>query len=166
MTLVTTSSIPSSPSIQRMQVETAIEMNDAVISVNPDIAVMAAAVADFAPIAPSDHKLARKDGPPVVDLGPSPDILAGVARRAVRPLLVGFAAETGSLDRAIEKAASKGVDLLVANDVSEPGSGFGTDTNRVSIVRPDGTVDEWQLMPKAEVAARLWDLIEEMRTQP
>jgi phosphopantothenoylcysteine decarboxylase/phosphopantothenate--cysteine ligase len=164
--LVTTSPIPSSPPIERVQVETASEMNDAVGGSTPDIAVMAAAVADFTPVAPADHKLARRDGPPVVELGPSPDILAGVAGRGVRPFLVGFAAETGSLDRAVEKARNKDVDLLVANDVSEPGAGFGTDTNRVSIVTPDGSVDEWPMMPKPEVAARLWDLITELRARP
>ena len=55
-----------------------------------------------------------------------------------RPFLVGFAAETGSLDRAADKLRRKGIDLLVANDVAEPGSGFGTDTNRVTILAADG----------------------------
>ena len=102
---------------------------------------MAAAVADFTPAAPADDKIARDDGL-TLELSPTPDLLAEVARsgggrvgrrrgRALRPILVGFAAETGSLDRAAGKLQSKGVDLLVANDVSEAGSGFGTDTNRV-----------------------------------
>ena len=163
VTLVTTSSIPSSPTIARVQVETAAEMNTAVGESTADIAIMAAAVADFTPATPADRKLARKDGPPTIELAPSPDILSGVAQRAERPVLIGFAAETGSLDRAVQKAIDKGVDLLVANDVSEPGSGFGTDTNRVSIVHPDGNVDDWPLMTKAEVAARLWDVITELR---
>jgi phosphopantothenoylcysteine decarboxylase/phosphopantothenate--cysteine ligase len=76
-----------------------------------------------------------------------------------RPLLVGFAAEVGSLEGAIAKARSKGVDLLVGNDVAEEGSGFGTDTNRVAFITPDGEVDAQPLLSKGEVAARLWDRV-------
>ena len=61
------------------------------------------------------------------------------------------------------EAKAKGVDLLVANDVTEAGAGFGTDTNRVSIVMPDGSVDHWPLMSKQAVAATMWDLIAEVR---
>jgi phosphopantothenoylcysteine decarboxylase/phosphopantothenate--cysteine ligase len=80
-----------------------------------------------------------------------------------RPFLVGFAAETGALDEAVAKAQRKGVDLLVANDVTAPGSGFGTETNQVTIVLPDGSTEPWSLMPKSEVAERLWDRIAELR---
>ena len=78
---------------------------------------------------------------------------------APRPYLVGFAAETGSLDRAVEKLRRKGVDLLVANDVAEAGSGFGTDTNRVSILDANGERDDLPLLTKREVADRLLDRI-------
>jgi phosphopantothenoylcysteine decarboxylase/phosphopantothenate--cysteine ligase len=78
---------------------------------------------------------------------------------APRPFLVGFAAETGSLDRAAEKLQRKGVDLLVANDVAEAGSGFGTDTNRVSILAANGERDDLPLLSKREVADRLLDRI-------
>jgi phosphopantothenoylcysteine decarboxylase/phosphopantothenate--cysteine ligase len=74
-------------------------------------------------------------------------------------VIVGFAAETGSLDRAPEKLRRKGADLLVANDVSEPGSGFGTDTNRVVILAADGTRDDLPLLTKRDVADRLLDLV-------
>jgi phosphopantothenoylcysteine decarboxylase / phosphopantothenate---cysteine ligase len=94
-----------------------------------------------------------------VTLEPNPDILASVAARQPRPYLVGFAAETGSLERAVDKARRKGVDLLVANDVAEEGSGFSVDTNRVTIIRPDGSSDAWPQMLKSDVARRLWDLI-------
>lgn len=163
VTLVTTSAIPTSRLIERIQVETADEMDAAVRRVECEIAVMAAAVADFTPVRSSQSKLARADGPPSVELVPTPDILAGVAARTERPFLVGFAAEAGSLDRVAEKARVKGVDLLVANDVTEPGAGFGTDTNRVSIVHPDGRIDHWEHAAKPEVASRLWDLIEANR---
>jgi phosphopantothenoylcysteine decarboxylase/phosphopantothenate--cysteine ligase len=124
---------------------------------------MAAAVADFRPVAPSSSKIRRAAGTPQIDLEPTPDVLAGVAAMDDRPFLVGFAAETGSLDEAVEKAKRKDVDLLVANDVTREGSGFGTDTNEVAIVMPDGTVEEWELATKTEVAERLVDRIVEMR---
>lgn len=159
VTLVTTSSLPSHPAVRRVEVETAEQMNDAVSEIEADVAVMAAAVADFRPAEPVTSKLSRSDGPPEIELAPTPDVLAGVAARDPRPCLVGFAAETGGLDRAVGKAREKGVDLLVANDVSAEGSGFGVDTNAVSLVRPDGAVEEWPLMAKRAVAARLWDVI-------
>ncbi|MEA2027068.1 MAG: phosphopantothenoylcysteine decarboxylase, partial [Chloroflexota bacterium] len=72
-------------------------------------------------------------------------------------------AETGSLERAPEKAARKGVDLLVANDVAEAGSGFGTDTNRVTIVVPGAAPEPWPRLPKSEVAQRLLDRVVTLR---
>jgi phosphopantothenoylcysteine decarboxylase/phosphopantothenate--cysteine ligase len=132
-----------------------------------DALIMAAAVADFTPTNPSDRKIQRRDGL-TLELAPTPDLLAGVADSARRrsaasaatpPVLVGFAAETGSLERAAEKLRAKGVDLLVANDVSEAGSGFGTDTNRVTILDRDGGVDELPLMGKREVADRILDKV-------
>ncbi len=138
-----------------------------------DALVMAAAVADFRPVASADVKLAR-GGPLTLELEPTPDILAEVARivRGVdtegeptrrplepQPVLVGFAAETGSLERAADKLRRKGVDLLVANDVSEAGSGFGTDTNRVTLYAADAEPEAWPLVSKREVAERLLDRI-------
>jgi phosphopantothenoylcysteine decarboxylase/phosphopantothenate--cysteine ligase len=138
-----------------------------------DALVMAAAVSDFAPKSPSDGKLRRADGLSL-DLSATPDLLAEVAR-IVRgldaagepsrepvepaPVLVGFAAETGSLGRAAEKLATKGVDLLVANDVSEAGSGFGTETNRVTILDAAGAREDLPLLSKREVADRILDRV-------
>ncbi len=76
-----------------------------------------------------------------------------------RPFLVGFAAETGSLDRAADKLRRKSLDLLVANDVSEAGSGFGTDTNRVTILEADGSRAELPLMSKRAVADEILDRV-------
>ena len=141
---------------------TAAQMREAVLEVvgGADLLVMAAAVADFRPRRPEAHKIGRQDGL-TLELEPTDDILAEVASAVRdaprRPLLFGFAAETGSLDRVPAKAARKGVDLLVANDVSEEGSGFATDTNRVSIVLPTGDVEPWPQMAKREVAERLLD---------
>ena len=129
----------------------------------PDALVMAAAVADFTPAAPSARKIPRAAGLSL-DLVPTPDLLAEVAASAGAgsgrsPILVGFAAETLSLDRAADKLRSKGVDLLVANDVAEAGSGFGTDTNRVVILDRAGARDELPLLSKREVADRILDRV-------
>jgi phosphopantothenoylcysteine decarboxylase/phosphopantothenate--cysteine ligase len=139
-----------------------------------DALVMAAAVADFRPAAPADRKIARTDAGLTLELLPNPDLLAGVARRVrgldetgaptgrpifPRPILVGFAAETGSLDRAAAKLRAKNVDLLVANDVTEAGSGFGTPTNRVTLFAADGGVEPLPLLPKRVVADRILDRV-------
>ncbi len=163
VTLVTTSGLPSHHGVTRVDVDTAESMASAVAAVEADVAVMAAAVADFRPASPVAAKLSRTEGPPDIVLEATPDILSTVVARSKRPYLVGFAAETGSLDRAIEKARVKGVDLLVANDITREGAGFGTDTNIVSIVEPDGGLDHWPLMTKADIARRLWDLVEARR---
>ena len=138
-----------------------------------DVLVMAAAVADFRPVTPAERKLERA-ARLAIELEATPDLLAEVARIAhgldsdgaptrmpLRPIpvLVGFAAETGSLERAGEKLRRKGVDLLVANDVSEPGSGFGTETNRVTILAADGSRDALPLLSKREVAELLLDRV-------
>ncbi len=165
VTLVTTAEPVDHPNVTVLAVETADEMAAAVWKTAGDVevAVLAAAVADFRPADPATGKLRRVDGPPEIVLEPTPDILAGVARMQPRPFLVGFAAETGSLDEAVAKAQRKGVDLLVGNDVSRAGSGFGTDTNEVAVVTPDGSVDSWPLLTKRQVADRLWDTIVAMR---
>lgn len=129
-----------------------------------DLIVMAAAVADFRPVAPSDRKLKRTEigYTPTIALASNPDILGEIgqarkARGAARPVLVGFAAETHDVvDYARAKLASKAVDMIVANDVTEAGAGFGTDTNRVVLVEPGGDT----AIPagtKAAVAHRILD---------
>jgi phosphopantothenoylcysteine decarboxylase/phosphopantothenate--cysteine ligase len=130
-------------------------------------------VADFRPVAGVRVKLERSDGL-TLELESTPDLLAEVSRivpgrggdggqggEPLRPppILVGFAAETGSLERAADKLRRKGVDLLVANDVAEPGSGFGTETNRVSILAADGSREDLPLQSKREVAERLLDRV-------
>jgi phosphopantothenoylcysteine decarboxylase / phosphopantothenate---cysteine ligase len=160
-----TAPLPEAAEIIR--VETTAEMRDAVLDLldHSDALVMAAAVADFRPRRTATSKLTR-DQALTIELEPTEDILAGAAAavrapgsREPRPILVGFAAETGSLERAAEKLRRKGVDLLVANDVSEPGSGFGTDTNRVTILAADGPDQELPLLSKRAVADHLLDRI-------
>ena len=123
-----------------------------------DALVMAAAVADFTPTTPKDRKIARADGLNL-ELSPTPDLLAEVAAAGSGAYLVGFAAETGDLERAPGKLAAKGIDLLVANDVSEQGSGFGTDTNRVTLFDRSGSKDELPMLSKREVADRILDRV-------
>jgi phosphopantothenoylcysteine decarboxylase/phosphopantothenate--cysteine ligase len=106
--------------------------------------------------------LARSEGLDSIELAPNPDILASLVARDPAPMVVGFAAETGDVQRAVEKAKSKGVDLLVYNDVSEPGSGFGTDTNRVVLIDRAGKTDPWPVMSKDEVASKLLDRVIEV----
>jgi phosphopantothenoylcysteine decarboxylase/phosphopantothenate--cysteine ligase len=151
-----------------VRVETAAQVQEALIELlgTFDALVMAAAIADFAPARPASTKLARSDGLSL-ELEPTQDILALIASRVPptsenggrRPVLVGFAAETGSLDRADDKLRRKGVDLLVANDVAEPGAGFGHETNRVTILDASGGRDELPMLSKREVADRILDRV-------
>jgi phosphopantothenoylcysteine decarboxylase/phosphopantothenate--cysteine ligase len=130
-----------------------------------DALVMAAAVADFRPRGQATSKLTRDAGL-TLELDPTEDILAGIGASVAalppgtpRPYLVGFAAETGSLDRAADKLRRKGVDLLVANDVAEEGSGFGTDTNHVWILAADGSAVDLPLRSKRAVADEILDRV-------
>ena len=143
-----------------LHAETTAEMGDAVTAalVGADALIMAAAVADFRPRERADAKITRDAGLSLL-LEPTEDILAGVGAMVAalppgvpRPYLVGFAAETGSLDRAADKLRRKGVDLLVANDVADEGSGFGTDTNHVWILAADGSQVDLPLRSKRAVA--------------
>jgi phosphopantothenoylcysteine decarboxylase / phosphopantothenate---cysteine ligase len=157
VTLITTSGLPAHPAVKVVAVETADEMMSAVEDTATDLAILSAAVADFRPVSPVAGKIARADGLSSIELTSTPDILASVVARDPRPVVVGFAAETSGLERAVEKAIAKGVDLMVFNDVTEPGSGFGTDTNRVVLISPNGEAEPWPMMPKGEVAERLLD---------
>jgi phosphopantothenoylcysteine decarboxylase / phosphopantothenate---cysteine ligase len=150
---------PAPPGVAIVPVETAGEMLKACQAALPvDVAVMAAAVADWRVESVAAHKL-KKDGkgPPVLRLAENPDILATIARRAnARPqLVVGFAAETDDIvENARMKRARKGCDWILANDVS-PGTGtFGGDRNTIHLVDAEG-VEDWPVMTKHEVAARL-----------
>ena len=164
--LVTAAPPPSDPrGIEIIEVDTASEMAEATWDAVPrcDVAVMAAAVADFRPADIASSKLRRAAGSPGIVLEPTPDILGGITELDDVPYLVGFAAEVGSLDAAIEKAQSKGVDLLVGNDVSVAGSGFGSDDNEVALIYPDGTAEHHPLRPKSEVADLIWDAVVQQR---
>lgn len=182
-------SVPPPSGAAVVEAPTAAAMRQAVLDALPraDVLFMAAAVADFRPRRTAAKKLARVAGLSL-ELEPTDDILAEAARvvrradsgrtsgRAERrarhwpgtgiaaiprgrPILVGFAAETGSIERAAAKATRKGVDLLVANDVLEPGAGFAVDTNRVTLIAVGADPEPWPLLSKREVADGLLDRV-------
>ncbi len=167
VTLVSTVSLPAPAGVEVVAVETAAEMQAAIEerASRTDVIVMAAAVADFRPAAPADHKLKKRDGAPEIVLEPTPDILAGLG--AVKPagqVLVGFAAETDDLlANARSKLERKHLDLIVANDVGAPAVGFAHDTNAVTLLRPDAKPVEIDLAAKRDVARAVINTIVEIR---
>jgi phosphopantothenoylcysteine decarboxylase/phosphopantothenate--cysteine ligase len=146
--------LPTPAGVQRIDVETAEQMADAVFRALPtDAAILVAAVADWR-VEPSHTKLKKGAGPPELHFLPTRDILAELARSEQRPgLLVGFAAETEHIvDQATAKRAAKGVDWIVANDVS--GDVMGGERNRVHLITAEG-VEDWPEASKEEVARKL-----------
>jgi phosphopantothenoylcysteine decarboxylase / phosphopantothenate---cysteine ligase len=145
-----------------VRVRSAAEMHAAVMQALPgqDVVVMAAAVADYTPQAPAPQKITKSDGPLTLTLIRTRDILAdlGASRDgAAHPVLVGFAAETAdAVARGRRKLDAKRVDLIVANDVTQPGAGFEHDTNAVTIITRDRDVAV-PLQAKAAVADRILD---------
>ena len=118
-----------------------------------DALVMTAAVADFRPVWVSRSKIHKDMMPASIPLVPNPDILETLAPRKGRCMFVGFAAETErAIAGAAKKLRAKGLDLVVANDVTRPGAGFEVDTNIVSFVTPGGPAESLPLMSKLEVA--------------
>ncbi len=161
--LVTTARRGVSAGIEVVEVETAAEMERAMLDhgVDADIVVMAAAVADFRVKEPAQSKLAKADGVPELVLEPTPDILAELGRRRHDgQVLVGFAAETHDMAlRAAAKLRGKHVDFIVANDVSAQDVGFDHDTNAVTVLGSDGSCREVSLTSKREVADAILDSV-------
>lgn len=154
--------------VELVSVRSALEMHAAVMAraAEADAVVMAAAVADYRPAAgPHAEKISGHHDSLTVTLTRNPDILADLARwrgERRRPVLVGFAAETGDpLPRAREKLRAKGVDLIVANDVTQPGAGFAVETNLATLVGPEGD-ERLPLMPKTRLAAIVLDRVEQL----
>jgi phosphopantothenoylcysteine decarboxylase/phosphopantothenate--cysteine ligase len=143
---------------------TAQAMREAVIRAAPgaDILVMAAAVADFAPARASQRKIKRSGDSLQIELVPNPDIVAEVGEMpdGIRPFLIGFAAESGDLEaNAAAKLRDKGLDLIVGNVVGGPFDAIGSDENKVTVFAAEGALTDWPMLPKRQVAERLWDLI-------
>jgi phosphopantothenoylcysteine decarboxylase/phosphopantothenate--cysteine ligase len=164
----TSQPVPSG--IEVVRVRSAADMNEAVerLAGDADAVVMAAAVADYTPDAgAAAAKIEKQDGPLELRLVRTPDILARLGSRrngAQRPVLVGFAAESGDpAARGREKLRRKAVDLIVANDISRQESGFDSDLNAATLIEAEGE-EEFPLGPKAALAARILDRIERLLT--
>ena len=163
-------SLPTPHGVDRVDVGSALEMRDAVHAAFDDAAIVvkAAAVADFRPVHTSDRKLKKEDladgARMTLELEQNPDILQEISAQKGERTVVGFAAESHDVVAAAQrKLARKGCDLIVANDISRSDAGFEVDENAVLFVWPSGEVEELPLLPKAGVAAQLFDRIEKLR---
>lgn len=149
--------------IEIVEVKTTEDMLNAVqaAAVKCDALIMAAAPADFRPVKISDTKIKRQNQPKLtLELEKTPDILAATKGSFLR---VGFAAESDHVvENALDKIRHKSLDLIVANDITEKGCGFGSDTNRVTIIDSKGRADALPLLPKSEVADKILDRILEL----
>jgi len=166
--------------VELQSVETAMQMRDAVQNAiaDADVLVMSAAVADFRPADPMAQKLKKESSgassgeqegfdlrlvhnPDILkELADAPDEWRGNEKSQRGLVRVGFAAETHHLAaNARNKLTAKRLDLLVANDVTRPDSGFGTETNKVLIFHASGVVEDLPVMPKTGVAAAIWDRV-------
>lgn len=158
------------PGIEVISVESAKEMFEACRQHFPqcDIAIMSAAVADYAPAHVADKKIKReKDEIPHIELVKNPDIAASLGKeKKAGQTLVGFALETNDeQSNALDKLRRKNLDMIVMNSLRDAGAGFGTDTNKITIYRSDGNVSEFPLKSKREVASDILDAIRNARSE-
>jgi phosphopantothenoylcysteine decarboxylase/phosphopantothenate--cysteine ligase len=156
--------LPDAFGCEVVRVQTALQMRAAVLARagQADAIVMAAAVADFRPAVAAPDKIKKREAPTTIQLERNPDILAELGEVRSGALLVGFAAETRDVvANAREKLAAKGCDLIVANDVSDPSLGFGSDENRVHFVTADA-VETTGVVSKRSIAREIVDRIERM----
>jgi len=161
-------SIPPPADARLVRVETAGEMESAVLENYPraDIVIMAAAVADFRFAGPSARKVKKARLPGSLEIVRTADILAKLGSNKGRKILVGFAAETEELlARARKKLTDKKVDMIVANNVAQSGIGFESDSNKVTLVQRNGEIFEVPLMSKREVSRVILDRIEVLRAK-
>lgn len=150
--------------LERLQVESALEMHAAVMGriADQDIFVAAAAVADYRVADPAPHKIKKGQQELTLSLVLNPDILAQVAALPTPPFTVGFAAETERVEeQALTKLRAKGLDMIAANLVGGARGGFEREENALTVIRRDGRLDPLPLMPKARLAEVLTDLIAE-----
>lgn len=150
--------LPDPLNVNTLRVESAQEMFEAVLGLyeETDVVIKSAAVADYRPKYVSDIKMKKQDGDSVLELERTHDILKSLGERKKHQLLVGFAAETNNVEEyAMGKLRKKNLDYVVANNVTVPGAGFGTDTNLVTIFKKDGTSISLPMMTKRDVAFAL-----------
>jgi phosphopantothenoylcysteine decarboxylase / phosphopantothenate---cysteine ligase len=148
--------------VKLIAVVSARQMHDAVMEYcnQSQVVIMAAAVSDFRPVHISDRKQKKDEAGTMLQLERTDDILLKLGKTKSDRLLVGFAAETDDVEQnAIKKLKEKNLDLIVANDLLKPGSGFGADTNAVSIIDRSGNRTELPTLPKAKIAAEILNAI-------
>lgn len=159
-------SVSPPPGVRVESVESTEDMATAVgrLLPNADVLVMAAAPADFRPSAPASSKIKKTNAPQPISLTPTPDILLSTkAARREGAVVVGFALETNdAVASGRTKLASKDLDMIVVNDATEEGAGFGVDTNRVTLLTRGGDDERLPLMPKTEVADVILDRVEKL----
>lgn len=144
--------------VQRIEVESAEEMYEAVLAnfENADMVIKTAAVSDYKPKTAHDSKVKKQNGDQVLELVRTKDILLELGKRKSNQILIGFAAETDHVQEyALGKLEKKNADMIVANNVKVEGAGFGTDTNIVTIYKRDGSSLELPIMSKGEVAKKI-----------
>ena len=158
--------VPLPTEVRTMQVETVQAMSRSVAAILPtaDVLIMAAAPADFRPAKEAQQKIKKVRGKaaPKIELEETEDILKStISKRKKKSLIVGFALETtDGIRNAREKLKAKDLDLVVLNDATEPGAGFGVDTNRVTVIGRNGKEDKLDLMSKTDLAEILLDRVE------
>lgn len=157
---------PRHPAIQVVPVVTADEMYEACTSrfASMDIAILAAAVADFKPQDPANQKVKRGAGNWSLEMTPNKDIAAALGKmKQKNQLLIGFALETEQAEEnARKKLKKKNLDLIILNSLQDKGAGFGTDTNKVSLIGKDNFIATFELKRKREVAADILDQLTRM----
>lgn len=151
--------------VERINVESARQMYEQVTARagTADAVIMAAAVADFTPAQRADKKIKKTESVPLIQLTPTVDILASLRQRNKSAVLVGFALETDNeIANARAKLTSKGLDFIVLNSLKDEGAGFGTDTNVVTLIGKDGTIEKLPKMSKFDVANVLLDRVRKL----
>ncbi len=167
VTLISAPTALESPvGVERIDVQTASEMLQATLSAcrNAHVLLMAAAVADYRPAKAAAQKIKRREGVPKLKLEPTEDILAAVMKQRAAAgspkVVVGFAAESKDLiANAQEKLEARGLDIILANDITRADAGFSVDTNKVTLLDRQGEVEDWPLMTKQQVAERLLERV-------
>jgi phosphopantothenoylcysteine decarboxylase/phosphopantothenate--cysteine ligase len=160
--------LPAPEGVELVSVRSAEQMARAVEAhwAGASLVAMAAAVSDYRPQSVARHKLKKAAGGTALELVRTPDILRGLGERKGSRFLIGFAAETRALlESARRKLLEKNLDLIVANDVSQEDSGFGSETNAAVLLDRDGGRVEVPLTGKRELAERIWDRVRELRGQ-
>jgi phosphopantothenoylcysteine decarboxylase/phosphopantothenate--cysteine ligase len=166
VTLVSGSTHLNAPyGVRPVQISTARQMHQIVMDEFPkmDAVVMAAAVSDYRPSASASTKMKKSEGSESLELERTEDILLRLGELKEGQILVGFAAETDNLlQNAREKLRRKNLDFIVANDLTAAGTGFGGDTNEVTVLWPGGEVEPIPLETKEVIAREIWDRVERL----